>query len=105
MFCSNRFRELSVESYKNSEAILWRETMSEQQTGHETEHGSHSTKHMLIMMQCCLLPVIVIIVSAAIVPWASYFGFLFVLICPLDMSLVMLPNLLSKKKKAKESCH
>jgi Zn-dependent protease with chaperone function len=80
--------------------------MSEHQTEHATEHeSSHSAKHMLLMMLCCLLPIIAIVAITMLFPGASYLGFLFVLICPLGMLLMMLPNWLSKKKKAKESCH
>lgn len=85
---------------------MWlREIMSEHQTEHETEHESHSAKHMILMMLCCFLPIIALVAVAVLFPGASYLVFLFVLICPLAMGLMMLPNLLSKKKKAKESCH
>ncbi len=79
--------------------------MSDDNANHEMGHESHSTKHMLLMMLCCMLPIIAIVVVAALFPEASYLNFLFVLICPLSMALMMLPNLLSKKKKTNESCH
>lgn len=79
--------------------------MSDDHANYEMEHESHSTKHMLLMMLCCMLPIIAIVVVAALFPEASYLNFLFVLICPLSMALMMLPNFLSKKKKTNESCH
>lgn len=106
MFCTSLVHDLSVYSYKNSIMIqqLVR-NMSDDHTNYEMEHGSHSTKHMLLMMLCCMLPIIAIVVVSVIFPEVSYLNFLFVLICPLSMALMMLPTLLSKKKNTNESCH
>lgn len=79
--------------------------MSDNHVDPETSHESHGTKHMILMMLCCMLPIIAIVVVAALFPGASYLNFLFILICPLAMAFMMVPNLLSKKKKSKESCH
>jgi hypothetical protein len=79
--------------------------MSDNHVDQETSHESHSAKHMILMMVCCMLPIIAIVAVAALFPGTSYLNYLFILICPLGMALMMLPNLLSKKKKSKESCH
>ena len=79
--------------------------MSDNHTEHETGHETHSKKHMILMMLCCMLPIVAIAIVAALFPEASYLNFLFILICPLSMALMMLPNWLSKNKKEKESCH
>ena len=79
--------------------------MSDNHIDHGTSHESHGTKHMKLMMLCCMLPIVAIVAVAALFPGASYLSFLFILICPLGMALMMLPNFLSKKKKSKESCH
>jgi len=79
--------------------------MSDNHTDHEIGQHDHSKRHMILMMLCCMAPIMAIVAVAAIFPEASYLNFLFILICPLAMGLMMLPNLLSKKKKSKESCH
>ncbi len=79
--------------------------MSEHQTNEETEHQSHGAKHMITMMMCCFLPIIAIVVIATIFPASSYLTFAFILICPLSMIMMYLPDLLSKKKKHKASCY
>lgn len=79
--------------------------MTDNNTEHETGHEAHSTRHMILMMLCCMLPIIAIVVIAALFPEASYLNFLFILICPISMVLMILPNWLSKNKKAKENCH
>jgi hypothetical protein len=79
--------------------------MSDNHLDQETSHESHRTKHMILMMLCCILPIVAIVAVTALFPGASYLNFLLILICPLGTVLMLLPNLLSKKKKPKESCH
>ncbi len=79
--------------------------MSENQTGSEAEHQSHSARHMLMMLLCCLLPIAVVFGFSFAFPANPYLNFLVIAICPLSMILMHLPNLISKKKKEKNSCH
>jgi hypothetical protein len=79
------------------------------QHGDETdhEHESHSTSksHGLMMALCCILPMVAIVSLFAIFPGSPYLIFLGVLLCPLSMSLMMLPNWLHRKKEAEEHGH
>jgi heme/copper-type cytochrome/quinol oxidase subunit 4 len=79
--------------------------MSDNHTDHESGQHDHSKRHMILMMLCCMLTIMAIVAVATLFPEASYLNFLFILICPISMVLMMLPNWLSKNKKAKESCH
>ena len=106
MFCSTGVHELSVESYKDRPAnSVDAKDMTENQTGHESEHESHGSRHMFMMFLCCLLPIVALFALASIFPGSPYLSFLVLAICPLAMIFVMLPNMLSKKKKEKSSCH
>ena len=69
------------------------------------DHQGHSKKHMILMMLCCVLPVVAIVAVGAIFPQASYLNLLFLLVCPLMMVAMMIPNWLSKKKSTNKSCH
>jgi len=79
--------------------------MSDNHVDQETSNESHGSKHMILMMLCCMLPIMAIVAVDALFPRASYLNFLFILICPLVMGLMMIPNLLSQKKNSKESCY
>jgi len=66
---------------------------------HQTDSGSSSKRHALIMTLCCLLPMVSIIAVFLVFPGNPYLYFLVVLICPLSMLLMFLPQLQLKKKK------
>ena len=97
-FCPMNLISTKLNFYKGK-------TMSVDPTHHESENHGFSVKHSLLMMLCCILPVFAIVAIAFLFSGASYLSFLFILVCPLSMALMMLPNLLSKKKKTQKSCH
>jgi hypothetical protein len=75
----------------------------EDETDHEQESQSRSKSHLLMMAICCILPLVTIVSLLAIFPGSPYLLFSAVLLCPLSMSLMMLPNWLHRKKEAAET--
>jgi hypothetical protein len=74
----------------------------ENETDHEHESHLTSKSHMLVMALCCMLPLVAIVSLPAILPGSPYLLFFAVLLCPLSMFLMVLPDLLHKKKEAPE---
>ncbi|MGA2768385.1 MAG: hypothetical protein ABSF24_08745 [Candidatus Bathyarchaeia archaeon] len=74
----------------------------EDETDHGYESQSTSKSHVLMMALCCILPLVAIASLLAIFPGSPYLLFPAVLLCPLSMSLMMLPDWLHRKKEAVE---
>ena len=79
--------------------------MCEHNQNHESEHGSTSKLHVLLMALCCVAPVIVIVVLVSVFPSNSYVSFLVLAICPLSMILMQLVHKLSRRKKTDQHEH
>jgi predicted permease len=57
---------------------------------------------MLMMVLCCALPIIAVMAVLVLFPGNPYSGFLILVLCPLAMLLIHLPQALSRKKRSSE---
>lgn len=70
---------------------------------HESDGGTFSKSHILIMALGCLVPVILIAAVFYAGIESQYLPLLLVLLCPLLMLLMHLPRLLPRKKRTEET--
>lgn len=70
---------------------------------HETSSTASTRLHILIMALCCVIPIAIVAVLLFANVGTSFLPYLLVVLCPLLMLLMYLPQMLPRKKTLKEN--